>query len=427
MERRWTPQELQELIPRVLARWPGSAALLRSRGAMERLRQATRVDISTFEALPSEVVMMFAEHLAPTDIQPYLEEASMRTYKEAQNNLRNFGMVSRRMNDLVRPYLYRGIIVDNADRVVQLVRTLAKHRGGFGKHIKDLVLQVPFDETDGKFTVPDVSVFLSSQDEDLVTLAKCRVPNTRAYQALGKLYFQVVKWTMNLETLAFGMALPSSGTNSANVLYLFFWKDFCGAAGSPSYFRLPTFLPKLTTVYLHGGKSSSHRPIDSDQCRRFFDIPSVQKLVCYRDEGLWYDLRPTTEHSTPVYFRVRGATNFQFRNITTIELRESACTPLHILDICATFPCLQALSVSTSSRLAMRGPGDPSTVSDGMYLSDGLAKLPDLKTLELDLHYSHDFSRLLGPRGVLSLQPLLGLQTLRVPLHFLVLKQAEGG
>lgn len=73
--------------------------------------------------------------------------------------------------------------------------------------------------------------------------------------------------------------------------------------------------------------------------------------------------------------------------------------------------------------MATKRMSDPSIISNGVYLSDSLAKLPDLKRLELDLHYSSDFSHLLGPRGVLNLQALSGLQAVRVPLHFLVEKQ----
>lgn len=76
--------------------------------------------------------------------------------------------------------------------------------------------------------------------------------------------------------------------------------------------------------------------------------------------------------------------------------------------------------------MAKKRISDPSIISNGVYLSDGLARLPDLKSLELDLHYSCDFSHLLGPRGVLNLQALSGLQTVRVPLHFFVEKQTDG-
>lgn len=70
---------------------------------------------------------------------------------------------------------------------------------------------------------------------------------------------------------------------------------------------------------------------------------------------------------------------------------------------------------------------DPFVISDGVYLSDALAKLRDLKTLDLDLHYNCDYSHLLGPRGVLNLQKLLGLENVVLPLHYLVEKTSAGG
>lgn len=295
-------------MPRVLARWPGAAALLRSRSAQERLRLATRSVASTFETLPSEIVMLFAEHLAPTNIQPYLDEASMRTYKEAQNSLRNLGLVSKRMSDVAHPYLYRGIIVDNSDTLVWLVRTLAEHREGLGQHTKRLVLQVPFDEKDENFRNPDLSIFLSSKDTDLSSLAmfkNFKDPDSHFWWELGKLYFHILKWTTNLEKLSLGMPLPRRRTFPATMLYLSFWEAFYRASTNPSLLLSP-FLSKLTTVRLLGADKCADGQIDTDHCRRVFDIPSVRKLVCYRDNGMWFDLRPTSEHFTLVHFRSRG-------------------------------------------------------------------------------------------------------------------------
>lgn len=112
--------------------------------------------------------------------------------------------------------------------------------------------------------------------------------------------------------------------------------------------------------------------------------------------------------------------------MTRLELHKSACTPLHIIDICTACPSLQTLCVYTDCGEAATRRWDPFVISDGVYLSDALAKLRDLKTLDLDLHYNCDFSHLLGPRGVLNLQKVLGLENVVLPLHYLVEKTTAG-
>lgn len=60
------------------------------------------------------------------------------------------------------------------------------------------------------------------------------------------------------------------------------------------------------------------------------------------------------------------------------------------------------------------------------YLTDSLATLENLTTLNLDLHYDCNISLSLGPSGTLSLAGLPNLQTLAVPFHFFVREEREG-
>lgn len=60
------------------------------------------------------------------------------------------------------------------------------------------------------------------------------------------------------------------------------------------------------------------------------------------------------------------------------------------------------------------------------YLTDSLAALKDLTTLNLELHYPCNISPSLGSSGILSLAGLPNLQTLGVPFHFFVSKERDG-
>lgn len=100
---------------------------------------------------------------------------------------------------------------------------------------------------------------------------------------------------------------------------------------------------------------------------------------------------------------------------------------------------LESLSVDTDSDqcrcrlkrlqrrpLELHADGDPNSGLVVKYLTDSLATLANLTTLNLDLHYACDISRSLGPSGTLSLAGLPNLQTLAVPFHFFI-KRGPGG
>lgn len=61
-----------------------------------------------------------------------------------------------------------------------------------------------------------------------------------------------------------------------------------------------------------------------------------------------------------------------------------------------------------------------------LFLTDSLATLENLTTLNLDLHYPRDISRSLGPSGTLSLVGLPNLHTLAVPFQFFVITEPDG-
>lgn len=59
-------------------------------------------------------------------------------------------------------------------------------------------------------------------------------------------------------------------------------------------------------------------------------------------------------------------------------------------------------------------------------LTDSLASLANLTTLNLDTHWVCNVSRTLGPSGILSLVDLPNLQALALPFQFFLRKEHEG-
>lgn len=72
------------------------------------------------------------------------------------------------------------------------------------------------------------------------------------------------------------------------------------------------------------------------------------------------------------------------------------------------------------------GDQDPNSGMGALHLTDGLARLEHLHTLNLDLHYAYNISRALGRSRYLSLASLPHLQHLSVPFHFFVRRELEG-
>lgn len=60
------------------------------------------------------------------------------------------------------------------------------------------------------------------------------------------------------------------------------------------------------------------------------------------------------------------------------------------------------------------------------YLTDSLTSLENPTTLNLDLHYTYNISRTLGPSRILALASLPNLQDLAVPFHFFVREEHDG-
>lgn len=88
--------------------------------------------------------------------------------------------------------------------------------------------------------------------------------------------------------------------------------------------------------------------------------------------------------------------------------------------------CRYRLRYLVRRPLQLNAKGDANSGLITKYLTDSLATLRNLTTLNLDLHYLCDISRSLGPSGTLSLAGLPNLQNLAVPFHFFVREEPGG-
>lgn len=109
--------------------------------------QTTDQKISHLTGLPVELLMLIFQHLAPDEVQPYLDETSFQAYMQARKDLRNACLVSKTLEGVARPYLYQGVVVKDADTMAYLLRTLDENQA-LGQKIKQLVLEVPGSSKD---------------------------------------------------------------------------------------------------------------------------------------------------------------------------------------------------------------------------------------------------------------------------------------
>lgn len=89
-----------------------------------------RVAATSIVILPNEIIMKIVESLVPTHdlLNPsYVGSRALRSAKTARRTLLRFCMVSKRMNALVIPYLYRDIIITDSNKLRRLHDILVEH------------------------------------------------------------------------------------------------------------------------------------------------------------------------------------------------------------------------------------------------------------------------------------------------------------
>lgn len=122
--------------------------------------QTTNREVSHLTGLPIELLMLIFQHLAPDEVQPYLDDTSFHAYTQARKDLRNVCLVSKTLEGVARPYLYQGVIVKDAHTMAYLLRTLDENQA-LGQKIKQLVLEVPGSSKDEGYRKPNAAILES--------------------------------------------------------------------------------------------------------------------------------------------------------------------------------------------------------------------------------------------------------------------------
>lgn len=284
--------------------------------------------ISYIQSLPVELLMHIFEYLAPRNVQPHLDSVSFRAYKQSQNDLRSVCLVSKLMDAVARPFLYRAAIVNNVDVLTYLLRTLDEVQA-LGEHFKRLVLEVPFTLEDEQYRKPNVSVLASrpnyskiyreaaetsdvtQYEQHLVSFRRLCVggnryrppPTFRKWawrkecELLGLMHFELLRRTDNLQSLCFGM-IYSSSPELLSPFSSFSGKVRHTMAGREGDETILPFMPKLLELQLLGNKADGQRPYSASFLQSFLGISSLRALQSLHDDGYWFHRDP---HQRPEF------------------------------------------------------------------------------------------------------------------------------
>lgn len=173
------------------------------------------------------------------------------------------------------------------------------------------------------------------------------------------------------------------------------------------------FLPKVEEFHF----SSTDVPYDHGA---FFALPSLKRIVSIRDTGEWFMIL----YSAPEN-RTRKT------HIRELTLKNSAILPFDLRAIRQHFPNLETFRVRNDPSETLRRYYSPRDLADANFwnpnFSGVLANMPNLRLLELDLHYPIcvtppvDFPRHLGPAGgITGLHQLPFLTNLRIGMNQLM-------
>lgn len=282
----------------------------------DKISPHTDRSTSNITILPNELLIHIVGYLAFDNIQ-YLGPAFLHTYKQTQKDLRSVCLVSKQLEAVTRQYLYRAVMVNNADVLVYLVRTLDENRA-LGQHIKRLVFDVPFMLEDVHYRKLNVAVLRSRRNFTEICAMAAVSSDFAQYQwsvlhtrmvsenrypelpdlpfdewawrkerkILGHLHFEILLRSNNIESLYFGSTCFGPPAFMSPYMGLLSQVGLA-MGGGLGHRKVPGFMPKLQKLQLLG-----EGPLSPSFARSFLEIPSLQTLQFFHDNGTWFSLDP---------------------------------------------------------------------------------------------------------------------------------------
>ncbi|KKY35872.1 hypothetical protein UCDDA912_g04144 [Diaporthe ampelina] len=259
------------------------------------MAQISIADSSCLEALPDELLTPIIKELV------YDENRSGWSARfAARDDLRSLCLVSKRIDLITRPYLYKKVFISCFDSLAKLHRTISRDPH-LGDEIREIDLGVSFGSAtfSKRLTAAEHKEFL---DEFNQFRADGRFPTSS--RLVGDLCYGVLARAVNICSLK--MALENSESGNVRFTQEYFmqlynrnhltaYSDFFDRVrhASRSNASGVVFLPRLETLTLCG----LSRPLGIEVFEHFLDLPSLRTVQSRYDDGNWCTLVPGASRS----------------------------------------------------------------------------------------------------------------------------------
>lgn len=356
--------------------------------------------------LPDELLIKIAsliydglESIAPHQPGPAARQGSAA----ARQGLLSLTCVSKRLNTITQPILYKKVFIYSTEQLLSLVKTLEHHP----------------EQAD---TIQDLALFLYICKQPLGVLRNTP-QHQRHVNITTNALLRLLNQTRNVEILR--LAMEDYVDSSVDQLYQGpSDEDEEITPSGPSSFNeavraaAGNFLPRLETLQF----SNVDCPKDLQEYTELLALPSLKRVICDQNpEGDWSIVKPPSPATT-------------YPNIASLKIEKSAVWPSDIHTVCQLFPSLTTLNITT----------DPDHVLKRMQhkwwqligkdfaqvsLAGGLSKLDKLEHLSLNAHWGLDvldediavYAGAISPTGGLSdLGQFTNLTTLTIGLHMIL-------
>lgn len=276
---------------------------------------------SMLESLPNELLAMAVAQLAPADSSLENTEA----YKANKANLRNLCLVSKELEAVARPALYRDVRLYKNITVVRLYAALCANTT-LARHVKSVLLNIPKDPRHGDIGTIDMTPLRPFQDVDYAfwtqgkTKRKCRMPQTTRGELICMLFCKVLSRVPTLESLYF--KLPDLDNIRLECLRnLPFDTQFANQLRWHHHqfrqFIQGNTLPNLSNLKTVGILEMVPNYFGTKLCTKLFGLQSVHSISWDGVNGSWGDEWPEvgTWHRT-----MDNATLHSFSRISKFNL-----------------------------------------------------------------------------------------------------------
>lgn len=241
-------------------------------GDLATMAQPSNADSSLLGALPDELLVEIFEQF------PFYNLAHTATFH-------SLCLVSKRIDLIARPYLFKNIEIRSTAKLVRLHRTIARNQH-LCEHIKDLTIQ--FYITDQ--LRPAVREKLRAYWYQLVgkTGSKTSLSTLEDCELIGILCSELLAGAINLSSLMMNINSDRHPNFSA------FFDRVSRPTRPASTAEFTVFLPQLKNLTLKSIGAISVEVLD-----HFLDLPSLRTVLVWGDDGNWWRLAPRAELGGP--------------------------------------------------------------------------------------------------------------------------------